>query len=113
MSNANQISIDDMISASGSFSNHAAKANAMDAPPEPVVDPTAKWGRQLEAVYEAIRHGGWMTLGEVAHFADCPEASGAARIRELDRKKGMPHQKRREGNGLVQYRLASQYVSSR
>ena len=76
-----------MIAEQPSFSAQAAKSNAQDAPPEPVID-TAKWGKQLHNVQWAMRDGKWMTLAEVAFYACCPEASGSARIRDLARLGG-------------------------
>ncbi len=99
-----QVTLDELISQSASFSQVVAQQNPSEDSPEPGID-TAKWGRQLRAVYEAMRHGGWMTLAEVAFHARCPEASASARIRELA-KKGHLHEKRRaKDGGLFEYRL--------
>lgn len=84
------------------FSTIVSEGNRADCPPEPRFEPRQK---QMKAVYEAMRHCGWMTLAEVAFHAHCPEASASARIRDLSNLQSIPHELRRSGNGLPQYRL--------
>lgn len=86
-----------------SFSSQVVAQNQAECPPEPTFKPSQK---QLRAVYEAMKHGRWMTLAEIAFHARAPEASASARIRDLDREFGIPHERRKaKDGGLYQYRL--------
>lgn len=72
----------------------------------------ARLNRQQQAVYEAMKHGAWMTLREISDATGAPEASVSARIRDF-RKPEMSHlaltveSQRRDDvrRGLWEYRL--------
>lgn len=66
---------------------------------------TMTWSEQLRAVYEVMKSGRWFTLGEVTFHASAPEASVSALIRDLDNKKGVPHERHQSGHGLVEQQL--------
>lgn len=83
-----------------SFSQILAEQN----PPEPGID-VSQWAKQVRAVYEAMKHGRWMTKPEIAFHSGATEHAVSARLSDLN-KKGFPHEKRRAGKGLVEYRLA-------
>ena len=92
-----QMTIDEALS----YSEVIAKQN----PPDPTID-LSQWTGQLKRVFQVMKNGNWMTLGEVSFHARAPEASVSARIRDL-KKRGIPHEKRRQGSGLYEYRLVS------
>ena len=74
---------------------------------DPVKDHKRLTG-QLNRVYACMMYGNWMTLAEIASFANGTEASVSARLRDL-RKKSYGSRiidRRRVGSsGLFQYRL--------
>ena len=62
---------------------------------------------QLLNVYACMAKGGWVTLQQIAHVADCSEASASARIRDLRKAKWGSHivDRKRIDGGLFAYRL--------
>ena len=47
----------------------------------------ARLTRQLERVYEVVRHGDWHTLASIASITGAPEGSVSARLRDLRKEK--------------------------
>ena len=73
-------------------------------PVEPSFKPSQK---QLRAVWDAMKHGRWVSLAEIAFASRQPEASCSARIRQLSKDYGIPHQKRQaKDGGLWEYCLS-------
>lgn len=73
----------------------------------PVFD-EARLNRQAQLVYNAMKHGGWWTLRELAEETGQPEASISARIRDLANLHGLKKERRRRGEesrGLHEYRI--------
>lgn len=67
-------------------------------------------GRQLRAVYGAMKDGMWRTLEELESATHCPQASVSARLRDLRKEKfgGFVVERRSRGErarGLFEYRL--------
>lgn len=66
-------------------------------------------GAQLRIVHAVMFTGKWFSLADLAWFADCPEASASARLRDLRKAKFGGHKIDRRrvpgGNGLHEYRL--------
>lgn len=64
---------------------------------------------QMRAVWECLRDGRWRTLAEIAAYADYPEASVSARLRDFRKRKYGGHnveRRRRDGApGTWEYRL--------
>lgn len=61
--------------------------------------------KQLQAVYDVLKDGKRRTLRQIADEANCPEASGSARIRDL-RRLGFPMMKENLGSGTWSYWLS-------
>jgi len=74
---------------------------------DPILD-APRLEKQIDRVYAAVRHGGWMSLREVAQATGDPETSVSARLRDLrkDRFGGHDIQRRRRARGLWEYRCA-------
>jgi biotin operon repressor len=68
---------------------------------------TSRLGRQLVRVYDVLKDGQWHTLAEIADATGAPEASIAARIRDLRKPRfgGFGIQTQHVGDGLHRYRL--------
>lgn len=64
-------------------------------------------GKQMQAVYEVLRDGGWHTLSELSERTGYPEASISARMRDLRKAKFGGHRIERDyvANGLFRYRM--------
>jgi len=65
---------------------------------------------QILRVFEAMRHGRWMTLAELEAITEDPQASISAQVRNLRKKRFGAHtvEKRPRGDrsrGLFEYRL--------
>jgi hypothetical protein len=66
--------------------------------------------RQLEAVYEFMKAGGWWTLEDISTLTGYPQASISARLRDLRKPKFGSHvvNRRRRGHwsiGIFEYEL--------
>jgi hypothetical protein len=66
--------------------------------------------RQRELVWEAIRGGQWVTLGELAEVTGQPQASISARLRDFRKESFGSHkiERRYAGDGLFEYRRADE-----
>lgn len=70
----------------------------------------ARLNEQQQRVYAVVKGGEWWTLAEIADFAEAPEASVSARLRDLRRIGrtagwAVEGRRRREGRGTWEYRL--------
>lgn len=63
--------------------------------------------QQSGAVFDAMKDGQWRTLAQIAAFADAPEPSVSARLRDMRKAKFGGHTVERKyvDRGLFQYRL--------
>jgi hypothetical protein len=63
---------------------------------------------QLLRIYEAIKGGQWMTLGEIEAITGDPQPSISAQLRHLRKQRFGSHkiERRHVEHGLYQYRLA-------
>jgi len=68
---------------------------------------TSRLGRQLVRVYDVLKDGKWHTLAEIADTTGAPEASIAARVRDLRKPRfgGFGIQREHTTHGLHYYRL--------
>src|SRR5947209_2939724 len=88
-----QTSIFDRVTATASFS----------IPTKPATQ--KQWAAQEKAVYEAMRHGGWMTKPAIAFHSGVKEHPISARLSDL-KKRGILHERRKAKDGEVyEYRL--------
>lgn len=62
---------------------------------------------QLLRIYEAIKDGRWMTLGEIENVTGDPQPSISAQLRHMKKQRFGSHiiEKRYVHNGLYQYRF--------
>jgi hypothetical protein len=97
--NTNQIRIDKMLNKFKPFYFDGATFN-------PRLDST-RLSKQVERVYSVLITGEWVTLSELSFYANAPEASVSARIRDLRKKRygSQVINSRRRSVGLWEYRL--------
>jgi predicted transcriptional regulator len=99
---AHQLTIFDRPVETPSFSAQVAAQNAAECPREPQFKPSAK---SIRAVFNAMKHGRWMTKAEIAYHSGATEHAVSARLSDL-KKQGIRSEKRKANDGsLYEYRL--------
>lgn len=68
--------------------------------------------KQREAIWKLIRHGHWLTLGELENLTGYPQASISARLRDFRKPEFGGHTIERQyaGGGVYTYRLEKEFV---
>jgi hypothetical protein len=70
----------------------------------------ARLGGQMRRIYDRMKRGEWLTLGQIGRDTESPEASVSAQLRHLRKPRFGGHevQRRHVGRGLYEYRLLVQ-----
>lgn len=68
----------------------------------------ARLGKQMLAVFDAMRGGDWWTLAALEEVTEYPQSSISARLRDLRKERfggHLVHRRRRGDGGTFEYRL--------
>jgi predicted transcriptional regulator len=97
-----QMTFEEIENAGLSFSSIVSKQNEAEVPHEPTFKPNQK---QVKAVYDAMKHGRWMTKGEVAFHSGASEHAVSARLSDLKKLGILSAKRKAKDGGLYEYRL--------
>jgi len=75
---------------------------------EPSLD-KPRLNKQLQAVFDVVKSGRWMSLSEISARTSFPEASVSARLRDLRKERFGAYtvERRRVDGGLFEYRVTA------